>query len=187
MLACQLASYFDVDALGFQFRCCVLGKRFESVHDGAVAGAAADVPLQGSLHILHSQLRPLLLQQTTRKLLNAAYTGCKRCKCYRYLYIDMTIPGLQNPHWLPFKSANCDWTGWYPSFLPPIPSMVISSLPWQANKGSRHCFINHKLLQPSAFSNTGRWFQHYRVDGSVVLIATGRVGGNHSNNTWSAA
>lgn len=42
-----------------------------------------------------------------------------------YLYMFITIPGEQKPHWEPFFPANAACRVWNPSFLLPKPSIVL--------------------------------------------------------------
>lgn len=54
------------------------------------------------------------------------------------LYMFITIPGEQYPHWVPFKCANRFWIVWYPSCRLPTPSTVVILKPWHENTDVRH-------------------------------------------------
>ena len=47
----------------------------------------------------------------------------------------MTIPGVQNPHWLPLPTAIRCWTAWG-FFTSPIPSTVMTCLPSMLTNGA---------------------------------------------------
>lgn len=47
----------------------------------------------------------------------------------RRAYIDMTIPGVQNPHCDPWALAILSWTGCNLSRTFPIPSTVVTASP----------------------------------------------------------
>ena len=61
-----------------------------------------------------------------------------------YLFICMTIPGEQNPHWVPWNAANRSWIGCMSSFLLPNPSTVTTCHPSQLNTGVMHCNETNK-------------------------------------------
>ena len=53
----------------------------------------------------------------------------------------ITMPGVQNPHWLPFPFAILSWTGC--GFLVfPIPSTVMTCLPSTLINGARHALTD---------------------------------------------
>jgi hypothetical protein len=53
----------------------------------------------------------------------------------------MTIPGVQNPHWLPFPLAILSWTGC--GFLVfPMPSTVMTCLPSTLSSGARQALTD---------------------------------------------
>ena len=56
------------------------------------------------------------------------------------VYIDMTIPGVQNPHWEPWASANFCWTACNLVLVDPIPSTVVMAVPCIPHNGARQAF-----------------------------------------------
>lgn len=54
-------------------------------------------------------------------------------------YKDMTMPGVQNPHWLPLPLAMRSCAGCGRLTLP-IPSTVITCFPSTLTRGARHAF-----------------------------------------------
>jgi len=62
-----------------------------------------------------------------------------------YLFICMTIPGLQNPHCVPWKAASLSWMGCIPNLRLPRPSTVVNSHPSQLNTGVRHLRRHYKI------------------------------------------
>ena len=59
-------------------------------------------------------------------------------KAVAYPYMDMTMPGVQYPHWVPLKLAIRFWMGWYPSFSLPSPSIVVICHPSALISGHKH-------------------------------------------------
>lgn len=56
----------------------------------------------------------------------------------RRVYIDMTIPGVQNPHCEPCEEAIFSCTGWsFPLVALPIPSTVVTAKPCTEASGVR--------------------------------------------------
>ena len=56
-------------------------------------------------------------------------------------YIDMTIPGVQNPHCDPCAMAIRSCTGCNLVFVLPIPSTVVTAKPCTAHTGVKHALI----------------------------------------------
>lgn len=52
-------------------------------------------------------------------------------------YMDMTMPGVQKPHWEPCAFAMRSWTGWRRVFVEPMPSTVVTARPCMAQTGVR--------------------------------------------------
>ena len=75
--------------------------------------------------------------------------------CFSTPYMDITIPGEQNPHWEPWPRCSrswhnnrnhgfpthrlgLTWTGWRPRLVEPRPSTVVTCAPWQLASGTLH-------------------------------------------------
>lgn len=55
-------------------------------------------------------------------------------------YMDMTIPGVQKPHCDPWDFAIRSCTGWSRVRVLPMPSTVVTAIPWTAQTGVKHAF-----------------------------------------------
>lgn len=55
------------------------------------------------------------------------------------LYMVITMPELQNPHWVPLCDARAVCNGLYAVLRPPMPSMVVTVHPSMEHRGRRHC------------------------------------------------
>lgn len=62
------------------------------------------------------------------------------------VYIDITIPGVQKPHWEPCALAIRSWTGCNFVLMLPIPSTVVTAKPCTAHIGNKHAFTAKWLL-----------------------------------------
>ena len=54
-----------------------------------------------------------------------------------YLFICITMPGVQNPHCVALKRDRRSWIGWISASFP-NPSTVVISQPLQFKTGARH-------------------------------------------------
>lgn len=66
----------------------------------------------------------------------------------RSVYIDMMMPGVQKPHWLPWALARRSWAGWRRVRVLPIPSTVVTAHPCIAHTGIRQAFTGRCFTLP---------------------------------------
>lgn len=77
--------------------------------------------------------------------------SCKSCSVGRGLfrrrvYMDITKPGVQKPHWVPWLLAILSCTGCRPLCTLPRPSTVTTAFPWMVHTGVKHAFIAEFLF-----------------------------------------
>lgn len=53
------------------------------------------------------------------------------------VYMDMTMPGVQKPHWEPWARAIRSCTAWRRVCVDPMPSTVVTAIPCTAATGIR--------------------------------------------------
>lgn len=107
----QVVPHLEVETCCSHFHRGVFSETFHRIHNWTIASTTADISVKNVLNVLHGNVPTGL-----------AFHKSRRSKYYHCLYIgnivrsypctDMTIPGLQKPHWEPFPSANCVWIGW---------------------------------------------------------------------------
>lgn len=81
---------------------------------------------------------------------STAASGC----CRKRAYMAITIPGVQNPHWLPCSSAMRRCRGCTPVRREPIPSTVVTAQPSIEARGARQALTAMCRGLPSAASHT---------------------------------
>jgi len=62
--------------------------------------------------------------------------------------MDMTIPGVQNPHWDPWLLASRSWTALSFPRVEPMPSTVVTASPCMEHTGAKQAL-------------TAKWLNHF--------------------------